>query len=316
MFKVDEYFDECKIIKVSNTQSGESFSFYPEFAGNIFSLKLKSKNGLLIDLIDGYENKAELEKNEAYKSSMLFPFAGRIPDGKYKFDGEQYQFEIDEPDTNSALHGFFHGRKFTLDKVIEEDGKIKLVLVNSYNSERKAYPFNLNLELNYIFGNNGLEYRIKIKNNGDKKAPASYGWHPYFKLAKSIDELFLEIDAEKEINLDHRTFVPDGSIKENPFKNEQIRIVDKELDNVFKFESDAKIRATHLVNKKKNIALKLWQETGADKFNYLIIFTPPQRESIAIEPITSNINSFNNKEGLIILQPDETFSAGFGLKLE
>lgn len=110
--------------------------------------------------------------------------------------------------------------------------------------------------------------------------------------------------------------MPDGSIKENPFKNEQIRIVDKELDNVFKFESDAKIRATHLVNKKKNIALKLWQETGADKFNYLIIFTPPQRESIAIEPITSNINSFNNKEGLIILQPDETFSAGFGLKLE
>lgn len=61
--------------------------------------------------------------------------------------------------------------------------------------------------------------------------------------------------------------------------------------------------------------LEFWMKGGKNKFNYLQLFTPAHRKSIAIEPMTCNINAFNNKEGLIILEPEEVLDLSFGIKL-
>lgn len=57
------------------------------------------------------------------------------------------------------------------------------------------------------------------------------------------------------------------------------------------------------------------QETGPGKFNYLVCFTPTRRDSIAIEPLTANVDSFNNGEGLTILNPGETMSGTIWVRL-
>jgi aldose 1-epimerase len=53
-----------------------------------------------------------------------------------------------------------------------------------------------------------------------------------------------------------------------------------------------------------------------DKYNFLQVYTPPHRNTIAIEPMTCLADAFNNKKGLIILKPSETASFSFGVKLE
>ena len=52
------------------------------------------------------------------------------------------------------------------------------------------------------------------------------------------------------------------------------------------------------------------------KYNYLQVFIPPLRNSIAIEPMTCNTDAFNNKEGLIILEPDQQFKASYGVSIK
>jgi aldose 1-epimerase len=52
-----------------------------------------------------------------------------------------------------------------------------------------------------------------------------------------------------------------------------------------------------------------------NKYNYVVLYIPPDRNSIAVEPMTSSIDAFNNKEGLIILKPEEFWSASMGFSL-
>ena len=76
------------------------------------------------------------------------------------------------------------------------------------------------------------------------------------------------------------------------------------------------IAITELYDPQRDLRIVLWQETGKRKYNYLQIFTHPSRMSIAIEPMTCNIDAFNNKEGLITLKSDESFKACYGIRLK
>lgn len=68
-------------------------------------------------------------------------------------------------------------------------------------------------------------------------------------------------------------------------------------------------------DKEQNIKIEPWQEKGPNKYNYLQLYIPPDRNSIAIEPMTCNIDAFNNHNGLITLQPKESFDAKYGVRV-
>ena len=87
-----------------------------------------------------------------------------------------------------------------------------------------------------------------------------------------------------------------------------------ELDDCFAITGTGGIVTTALSDN-AGTTLKLWQETGERKLNYLQIFTPPHRKSIAIEPQTCCIDAFNNKYGYFELKSRETISARFGVNL-
>ena len=42
-------------------------------------------------------------------------------------------------------------------------------------------------------------------------------------------------------------------------------------------------------------------------------YIPPDRSSIALEPMTCKANAFNNGDGLITLAPGESFEGSFGV---
>ena len=86
------------------------------------------------------------------------------------------------------------------------------------------------------------------------------------------------------------------------------------LDNGFHLEIEGIFCQTELIAQDKKLII--WQETGDNKMNYLVIYTPPSRQSVAIEPLTSNINAFNNGEDLIILEPNEKLSGEIRIWVE
>ena len=143
--------------------------------------------------------------------------------------------------------------------------------------------------------------------------PLSDGWHFYFDLGIDIDNLKLKTENCELIELDSQ-MIPTGKREIfDEFVDGKI-IGDRKFDSCFKILRKGKTE-TRLISEDSNINLCIWQEAGEGKYQYLVIYTPPDRKTIAIEPMTSNINSFNNSEGLIFLNPQDSFTASFGISL-
>ena len=110
--------------------------------------------------------------------------------------------------------------------------------------------------------------------------------------------------------------IPTGKTTQFTKFSEPAQIKKQEIDTGFILPKKESIKKTELYDKKQDIKIIIWQETGNRKYNYLQVFIPPKRTSIAIEPMTCSTDAFNNKEGLIILKPKEIFSASYGVYLK
>jgi aldose 1-epimerase len=93
-------------------------------------------------------------------------------------------------------------------------------------------------------------------------------------------------------------------------------ISDRFLDNCFSVKSANVLFRTSLFDPIKNVMIKVWNETGYRKYNYIHLYTPPHRKSIAIEPTSSPPNSFNSEIDLIVLRPKEKISLSWGIEIE
>ncbi|MBU1101258.1 MAG: aldose 1-epimerase [Bacteroidetes bacterium] len=301
-------------IIIKNSQTDEYLSIVPRYGGNINDMVLQ-KNGKLYPIIAGYKTVDEFEKHEYYRNSKLLPFTNRLKNGNYSFEGKNYQLPINEEDLNNTLHGFFYKREFEIAEreVCEEYGK--LILKTLYNSELEGYPFKFSAELSYEFSSeNGLILTTKIVNKCEELIPIGDGWHPYFTFGGKVDDLFLKV-PKGVVNLLDSQNIPTGNQMpcERFIKSEKIE--DYLLDTGLSLETDNDA-LTEIYNPEENVTIILWQKTGHRLYNYLQVFIPPDRMSIAVEPMTCNANALNNKDGLIILSPGEKITTVCGIQLK
>ncbi len=64
-------------------------------------------------------------------------------------------------------------------------------------------------------------------------------------------------------------------------------------------------------------AAKLLKKLSEVHFNVeqLQVYILPARNSVAVEPMTCNIDAFNNHDGLIVLEAGQDFKAEYGVKV-
>ena len=86
---------------LEDAQGDNYLAFVPGFGSCVLELRLGG-----ISLLDGYKTAVEMEANRWAKNTVLFPFPNRLSDGAYSWDGNSYQFPINEPISGTALHGF------------------------------------------------------------------------------------------------------------------------------------------------------------------------------------------------------------------
>ena len=248
--------------------------------------------------------------------AFLIPFVGRIPNGTYIFDGKRYDLRNDVKE-GEVKHGLLYNRSWTLSKV--EESKSYGMLEFNYTldpNEFSGYPFELSACARVVLRPDGLEVLSLVKNIGENKLPLAFGWHPYLTLSEStINDYFLKVPAEKVVVLDESK-TPTGekmdvSLCAYDFRSFR-KIGQLEMDVVYidLVYSDDRVYTT-LYDDKSNFGVALWQDR---KYRFIVIYTPPHRRSIAIEPWTSAPNCFNKPVlGLIVLPPQEKIEAKFGV---
>jgi aldose 1-epimerase len=313
-FKIcTEKFGDYKTYKLCDSASGEYASILPLMGGSINGLAFKWNNEL-VELIDGYKSFQEMQSNltNSFKGSNLFPFPNRIANGTYSFSGKIYHLPVNFPTENSAIHGLVYDREFEVVK--QENGPRSCSLSLRYYAAEccQGYPYKYMLEQHYVLKED-REFRCctTIVNHSDCKIPVGHGWHPYFMMGpEKIDDLSLQFPAATRLDMDQRN-IPTGNSRPYGKFERRTKIGNTVLDHCFRFNESSEYVDIVLYNKKSDYGFKIRPETGRDKYNFVQIFTPYDRRSIAIEPMTCAPDAFNNKEGLIIMEPGESLSLTF-----
>ncbi len=301
-----------------NEQSQEYLAILPERGGVLQELVLANKDRLH-SIIDGV-HADELPGNMWYKSSLLFPFPGRIKDGTYEFEGKTYQLPINEFMRNSALHGLVADKIFQVTQADHNRNMASLKLGYTYDGSLAGYPFPYELHITYVLLHNHV-FRLdaRVRNTGNTNMPMGFGWHPYFRTGSVVDLLQIDLPSKKYYELDGFV-VPTGVIKQttrftpSQFAQGGNQIGSMQFDHGFTGGRYKAMASTLLNDPAQNVTIKVtqWRNEG---FNYTQIFTPSHRNSIAIEPQTCMANVFNNGIGLKVLAPGQQWSGSVSVHL-
>lgn len=243
-----------------------------------------------------------LTYDNIYTSAILFPFANRIKDGRYDFEGKTYQFDVNEKALNNALHGLVYNKTFELISQETSEEYASVTLIYDEVKTTLGFPYTYSIKLEYVLTENTLDLNVEIKNTGSKTFPFTIGWHPYF-LSSNLYDSQVDFNSDKKIIFDERNI----TIGVNDFKkNGNFEILDKFLDDCFVLNSKEIVFNTP----KYNLEL-----STSEKDSFLQLYTPPHKNTIAIEPTTGVSDSFNNGIGLKTLQPNETYTIHWNLKI-
>ncbi|MFT7442128.1 MAG: aldose 1-epimerase [Maribacter sp.] len=239
---------------------------------------------------------------DSYASSILFPFASRIQEGKYSFRDEEYQFNLNETGKN-ALHGLVYNQKFELISKKESTDFCAVTIAYRATKESEGFPYTYEIYATYTLKESAITLSLKIKNTDSKTFPFTLGWHPYF-LSDNLTKSSLRFKSDQKIEFD-KSLITKKVIDHKT--EEEFKIEEKQLDDCFILKTDAVQFKTpsYLI------------EISTDKKeNYLQLYTPKDFSVIAIEPMTGVSNSFNNKIGLQVLEPNKTYSITWNVKLK
>ena len=243
-----------------------------------------------------------LPYNQTYASSILFPFANRVKDGKYRFMSKNYFLECNETKAQNALHGLVFNKKFVLvhENTTKKSASVKLSY--SETEPHPGFPFLFTIDLIYKISTNKIKLKIEISNTDKKSFPFTIGWHPYFKIFDKKKSL-LSFKSLKKLESDVRNITKGIKNIETP---NPLALADINLDDAFVLNKNEVTFET------LNYQVKL---TLSESSKYLQLYTPKDFNAIAIEPMTGVSDSFNNGIGLRKLNSGEKFNIEWSINI-
>lgn len=311
MYRIEESsFGRYQRLTLSSPDDSQSFSLVPGQAANLLSLRIGGH-----EWVEGCATPEHLTANPWSRSSLLFPFPNRLRDGRYEWLGQEYQFQTNDTQRNNALHGFapLGVMPFTVEEPELRADQGTLRTHYTYTGDHAGYPFPFRIDFSVTLRDGGeVSFSLRMENTGTQSIPAGLGYHPYFRVGERVNDYRLQMPGVDMVGVDQR-MIPNGkSYDFDRYASAQSIGVDV-LDNCFRLRTHAG-RVSTVVEGEYG-RLELWQEAGPDGYGYLQVFTHPDRTSLALEPMTCNVDAFNNGEGLVTLAPGAAFGGQFGLRV-
>lgn len=245
---------------------------------------------------------------------LLFPFAGRIGKAAYVYEGKKYELEPGDGIGN-GIHGFVLGVPW---RVIEQ-GVSKVA--GEYHAGRdnpavlKRWPADFRIRVSYELRGDTLRSRIAIDNPGEGLLPFWFGTHPYFRVpplgGDNAAGCIVRVPTGNRWPLEN--MLPTGKTETGGVATQLaagMPFGETKLDDVF---GDLKFAAgkcrTAIEDPTTHRAIEM---TFGPEFTACVVYNPPHREAICIEPYTAVPDAFvlegrGIAAGLRVLRPGESF---------
>ncbi len=264
--------------------------------------------GGMHDFAAGYRDAAELDTRPGSRFAIMLPFANRIADARYVFDGQAQDLQPGVPSGQRASrHGFVRGTDFAIERLEADLEGAHVVMSTAIRPDMyPGYPHALELSVRFSLQADGLALEVGMRNVGAEAAPCFFGWHPYFQLGDTpVDSWELCIPASSAIRTDAEIIPLPGAQADVPLEQwpeldfRQPRPIGAlKLDNGFAglhADADGLIR-TRMRDPHSGLGVVVWQERGIMLAFSADTVSRDVRRSVALEPMESYANAFNRPE--------------------
>ncbi len=273
----------------------------------LLDFSVRDHDGVLRAVAAGYLNDAEIAQRPGSRFAILAPFAGRVADARYTFDGRMHDLQ---PGVSGAERGFRHGfvrdADFSIVALAADAGCARVTLGTSAIRPRPGYPFAIDLRVSFVLDAAGLGVEALMRNVGVQAAPCCFGWHPYFAPgAGSVDDWELEIPAQTLIRTGADLIALPGdeayvALDDAPALDFRAprRIGQSILDQGYtqlEADADGRIR-TRVRDPASGCAVAVWQERGVMHVFSADTLARGARQSLAMEPMEAMADAFNRPE--------------------
>ena len=233
-------------------------------------------------------------------SFPLVPYANRIADGRFAFEGADYQLPLNFGDHPHSIHGFGWQASWTA----SETGKSSTRLIHEHGGN-DHWPSAYRAEQQVALTPSQLSISLSATNIGDVAMPIGLGFHPYFLADEATTLSF----GAHGLWLSTPGMLPD---REAP------------ADMLGDWSRPAIVRGTSLVDNaytgwdgtaivQRGDGVRLTvTATGAD---WLHVYRPPGEAFFCLEPV-SHMPDAINRDGMPILAPGETTSLSMTIAID
>jgi aldose 1-epimerase len=303
---------------VPNPPSGQQYVIHHgdqeatvvEVGGGIRSYRVGDRNVL--------QPYAEEAMCDGAHGAPLIPWPNRLGDGRYSFDGTDYQVALTEPEKHNAIHGFLHWRPWQPIRQSDND-----LVMGATLYPLKGYPFLVEVQVHYCLDEAGLTVTTSATNIGDHACPYGCGQHPYLSPGSGlIDGCELQLAAHTRIVTDPERQLPVGTehVAGTAFDfRTPRRIGELRVDYAFTdLERDADDRAWVSLTGPDGRTSELWVD---EAYPIIEIYTADtldptrRRRGLGTEPMTCPPNAFQTGDGVIRLEPEQTAHSTWGARL-
>lgn len=235
----------------------------------------------------------------------LLPYSNRIADGRFKWNGRAYVLAKNFGDHPHSIHGFGWQRIWTLENIANDSVEMQLV-----HHADDDWPWDCKATQSIKLTETSVLLTLSLTNLAPSAMPAGLGWHPYFVRSQLMQ---VQFSAQHFWTMSDRS-LPDQKIAVPDFANfDQLKAIGKpNLDHCYS-GWDGKVMIKYPEH-------ELTVHLTSQDCNYLVFFTPVNKDFIAIEPVThlNNAINFDNPElmGMRQLNPNEQITLSLEMAIE
>ena len=311
----------AEIVTITSPATGDRARVLISQGCNCFEYRANVR-GATIDVLwalPGFESGQERASSSGIP--LLFPFPGRIPGTSFTWQGKTYQLEPGDKFGN-AIHGFCHTRPWRVIDSQDDTVEAEFQAGKDDPSLLDRWPSDFRIVAKYEIGGGVLVGTYTFENVGEGPLPCGFGAHPYFRVPLSrrsqADDCIVRLPVTKQWEL--ADMLPTGRVLDWPQAQEFAAGVPFRaltLDDVFTGLQFEGTRGSASITDPAGPRLTIsWDQTCRE----LVVYTPPHREAICIEPYTCVPGAMGLAEqgldtGLRVLAPGERVTTRMEIRI-
>ncbi len=146
-----------------------------------------------------------------YGMPILFP-VNRISGGSFTFEGREYRFPVNEPNTGCHLHGELHKTPFTLTEHTENT--LTCVYRATADAPYLSFPHAFEIRMTYTLDENGFHHTVAVTNLSETNMPCMLGFHTTFCALLTAEsrkeDIRVRTDIAEEFERNMQNYLPTG----------------------------------------------------------------------------------------------------------